>query len=809
MKTRLLFATVLALFANFSFSQTIIWSEDFNSGAGNWNLSVPTGVNDVDANIWAVSDAEGGVAPPGCGVALNGDATLHVTCQGGFCIGTGAAYNAGDGGLGFVFATTNIQAELTTPISTVGQTNLTLNFDWIGVGEAGDDECELFWSNDGGGTWNSLNVFNNGATCVGGQGQWANYSVALPVACENQADLRFAFNWVNSNNGAGTDPSFAVNDMELTTPSTGNPVADFTASLTTICEGDCIDFTDASTLGTNPSWSWTFTGAATATSTDQNPLNICYNTAGTYDVSLTVTDDNGNDTETKVGYITVNAPANAGSSTTQNLCNNTTLDLNTLIPGADPGTWVETSGVPSGQFTPGTGVLDGNGLTAGSQYTFDYTVTGNAPCPDVTSTITIDIISCTGTPPVADFSASNVTICAGDCIDFTDLSTVGTNPSWSWSFPGAQTTTSTDQNPMGICYLNPGTYDVTLTVTDDGGMDTETKVAYITVNASPNVTATATPNDTICTGDQVTLTGGGAVSYTWDNGVTDGVAFSPTATTTYTVIGTDANGCTRNAVITVVVENCDPIQAIWGVNSTNICFNDCITFTDSSTGNISTWEWDFGGGGTPNTSTTPSPTICFDSTGTFTVSLTVIGGGDTSTTSQVISVFPGPTVTATLDTLIDLGGSADLIAVGSGPGTYSWDPPEFVDCDTCATTFASPYLNTLYIVTHTDVNGCSATDTVDVMVNFIEGIDVPSAFSPNADGNNDILFVKGIGIESMTFTIYNRYGQKVFESDNQQIGWDGTFRGRPENSGVFTWMLEYRLVNQATGLLKGNTTLIR
>src|SRR5690606_1758051 len=84
------------------------------------------------------------------------------------------------------------------------------------------------------------------------------------------------------------------------------PTADFSASATTICEGDCIDFTDLSTVSTNPNWSWTFTGAATATSSVQNPTGICYNTAGTYQVELTVTDDNGNDTETKVNYITVN-----------------------------------------------------------------------------------------------------------------------------------------------------------------------------------------------------------------------------------------------------------------------------------------------------------------------------------------------------------------------------------------------------------------------------------------------------------------------------------------------------------------------
>ena len=124
-------------------------------------------------------------------------------------------------------------------------------------------------------------------------------------------------------------------------------------------------------------------------------------------------------------------------------------------------------------------------------------------------------------------------------------------------------------------------------------------------------------------------------------------------------------------------------------------------------------------------------------------------------------------------------------------------------------TFAAPFENTDYIVIHTDQNGCTAQDTVTVQVNFIEGIGVPTAFSPNGDGNNDVLYVLGFGIESMRFSVYNRYGQKVFETTDQNIGWDGTHHNKDVNQGVFTWVLEYNLLNGSGGILKGNTTLIR
>jgi gliding motility-associated-like protein len=138
-----------------------------------------------------------------------------------------------------------------------------------------------------------------------------------------------------------------------------------------------------------------------------------------------------------------------------------------------------------------------------------------------------------------------------------------------------------------------------------------------------------------------------------------------------------------------------------------------------------------------------------------------------------------------------------------------WIPSDAIDCDTCSNAMVKPEVNTTYYVTFTDVNGCQATDSVLVYVNFIEGIGVPQAFSPNGDGNNDVLFVRGFGIENLKFSVYNRYGQLVFETTDQNIGWDGMFKGREENPGVFVWVLEYTFINGNGGLTSGNTTLIR
>lgn len=546
----------------FSLGQTQLWMDDFETTAGDWDLTLQAGPNDTEANIWVISDEEGGVTPPGCGTASNGNKTLHVGCQGAMCMAAGAAYNAGDDGLGFSPAATNIRAALTTPISTQGETQLEVVFDWIGVGQNGQDFAELEYSVDGGTTWNVIWTQTPGATCGGGQGEWKEEVVALPAAAENQADLRFAFHWVNDNDGDGADPSFAANDLRLNTLAAGNnPIADFTTASLTICETDCIDFTDAST-GTNISnWDWTFNGADTPNSSDQNPTGICYSSAGTYDVTLSVTDDNGTN--------------------------------------------------------------------------------------DVTYQILV--LNCSDDPPSAAFTTDSLAICAGECIDFTDEST--NNPdTWEWNFDGATPPTSTEQNPSNICFDLPGTYGITLIVKNDAGSDT-----------------IVTP----------------------------------------------------------------------------------------------------------------------------------------------LTVMELPTVQGIGDTIIDLGGAAKLEATLDQPGNIFWEPTENLDCSNCDSVFATPTITTEYYPSVVGANGCIGRDTVTVYIAFEENIGVPDIFSPNGDGQNDLLRVLGNGIEKMTFKIYNRYGQLVFSTSDLNEGWDGTMNGEPLNQGVFVYTLTYTLIDGTRSDRTGNVTLVK
>jgi gliding motility-associated-like protein len=366
----------------------------------------------------------------------------------------------------------------------------------------------------------------------------------------------------------------------------------------------------------------------------------------------------------------------------------------------------------------------------------------------------------------------------------------------------------------GVPYFPPapGTFEYTVTGTDAVSGCQNTAMVEVVVNPTPNVTATADDME-VCLGDNMTLTGGGAATYVWDMGVTNGVPFSPgpLGSITYNVIGTTAEGCVDEASITITVIDCEPVDAGF-VMDNNICVGDCITLTDTSIGTtIVTYEWDFGAATDPSTSLVQNPTVCFTTVGTFDISLTITSlYGRVSTEIKSITVNALPTVVATLDTIIDLGGDANLIAnTAVIDGIYSWLPDEEIECSNCQVTTASPLDSTTYTVYLTDENGCKANSSMVVYVNFIEAVGVPSAFSPNGDGSNDVLFVKGLGLAAVNLVIYNRYGEVVFETFDQNIGWDGTFKNKDENPGVFTWVLYYDYVTGKKGMIKGNTTLIR
>ncbi|MDE3252847.1 MAG: gliding motility-associated C-terminal domain-containing protein, partial [Bacteroidota bacterium] len=105
--------------------------------------------------------------------------------------------------------------------------------------------------------------------------------------------------------------------------------------------------------------------------------------------------------------------------------------------------------------------------------------------------------------------------------------------------------------------------------------------------------------------------------------------------------------------------------------------------------------------------------------------------------------------------------------------------------------------------------GCSDTTCQDIPVTINSVLDVANAFSPNGDGQNDRIYVKGFGISQMTWTIYNRWGTVVYKSSNPNEGWDGTYNGRPQPQDVYHYTLVVEFSSKLRATKKGDITLLR
>lgn len=172
------------------------------------------------------------------------------------------------------------------------------------------------------------------------------------------------------------------------------------------------------------------------------------------------------------------------------------------------------------------------------------------------------------------------------------------------------------------------------------------------------------------------------------------------------------------------------------------------------------------------------------------------------------------------DQIIPLGESVNLSAVVNISTnlieTLNWSNGESLNCDDCLFPIASPLETTTYSARVTNVNGCVATDELTIFVDRSLGVYIPSAFSPNGDGINDVFHVFARdGVERVNeLRIFDRWGEQVFFNidaipNDPTYGWDGTHRGEPLNPAVFVYWAEVELLNGDIKFYKGDVTLIR
>jgi gliding motility-associated-like protein len=458
---------------------------------------------------------------------------------------------------------------------------------------------------------------------------------------------------------------------------------------------------------------------------------------------------------------------------------------------------------------------DGNTMIANNTNPVSHTYT--TPGAYVPKIIFSDGGSCTSSSPGTDtikadgvFSGfTNTPACEGYMVQFIDTSKGMFAPvtNWAWTFHDGKT--SVTSKPYHY-YPNVGTYNVSLIVTNGNGCK-DTVSRDVVINPLPVIGA---GSDTIiCLKDFALLDGTGGVSYAWSPAGTLSCAdcpqpkASPQIKTEYTVIGTDANGCsdTDKVMIDVKIKTDSRVG-----EGGEICDDEGMTIQAFD---AQWYEWspaeDVSDPKSPTTFASPHKTTNF-------MVVAYEGSCIPDTNYIKVIVHPKPIVRATGETTIIAGKSTPIEASGELIKRFEWVPASSLSCDDCPNPQANPTKTTTYNITaYTDKNCADSAKVTIYVVCDNSQLFIPNTFTPNGDGQNDVFYPRGVGLDQVAaFRIYNRWGQVVFERTNMKLNdkasaWDGTFGGKELSPDVFVYTVEAVCDNGEILKLKGDITLVR
>lgn len=182
----------------------------------------------------------------------------------------------------------------------------------------------------------------------------------------------------------------------------------------------------------------------------------------------------------------------------------------------------------------------------------------------------------------------------------------------------------------------------------------------------------------------------------------------------------------------------------------------------------------------------------------------------------VIPEPPSFTIALPEDITLDLGDSLSLEALGNqSVSGITWMPSTFLSCDTCLNTIAKPLATTAYRIEAYNEEGCIANDEMNIIVNKDIGIYIPSAFSPNEDGYNDLFYLQSkTPLNIKSFSVYNRWGANIYQvkdvmTNISSIGWDGNYKSDQVPEGVYAWFAEVLFPDDTIHMISGEVTVLR
>jgi gliding motility-associated-like protein len=678
------------------------------------------------------------------------------------------------------------------------------------------------------------------------------------AGCQNNDDFPSTPGaWSATNNSMGCNNGVFKFDFQI------SPKADFSVNNIQGCAPLTVQFTNNSTKFTTFKWDF---GNGDTTSFVLNPTRT-YTDTGTYYAYLTITDTICGVTDTALKIITIYPAITANAGPDKIICTGTSGIIGTTPQSGFTYTWTPTAGLNNpNSATPtvtvnnqtqyilnitqqstgcnasdtvlvsvdsvsaainsiqktGCNICTGEAEVAASTgippFTFLWNDSSAQTTPTATGlcgaayTVTVtDSIGCKKTlsvsiPDSTDLLISNGTItsinCFGECNGSANVNATGGNTPYSfiWNDPLQQT----GNTVTGLC---AGTYMVKLT---DNSNCKDSVFVAITQPSELLINSASSANIS-CNGDcnanaGISVSGGTSpYSFAWSNGATS-ATLSGLCAGNYSVTISDINNCIEDTLFNII----EPTAL--SVNTTSeqlLCFDNC-------DGKATV----FAGGGN-------QPYVFLWSNGSSSDSLfglcpgqyivTITDSNNCKLTDTVIIYTPpfnpaGIFITIGNDSI--LKGQSTTITINPSNGNIIWSPTTGIT-GTGSVINASPQITTTYTVSISDPNNPDCKIDTTIIIYVYESvcgepdIYVPNAFTPNGDNQNDKVFVRGNNITELYFTIYNRWGEMVFETRNQSEGWDGTYNNMKADPGVFVYYLKATCPGHEEYFKKGNITLIR
>jgi gliding motility-associated-like protein len=607
-------------------------------------------------------------------------------------------------------------------------------------------------------------------TSLNGSALFNNATLQSPTVSNVVDGEEFQITILDANGCANTTTTVVtVFSLPMVTPTNSSPV----------CVGEAIVLNE--TGGAATSWSWvSLNGSATFNNASLQSPTVS-NAVNGEEFRVTIIDANGCSSVLST-IVTVNTLPTLDAAVTDISCFGANDGEITITPSGNGGfnyNWTPNVSTSNSATNLSAGsydvvVIDANGCTR------DTLLTITEPS-EITYTISSTNTSC-------DINDGTATInVAGGTGNYT----------YTWSPVSGNTSTITN--------LGVGNYEVT--VQDDIGCLITTQILIEQLNA-PTLTFTNIQNVN-CFGDANgsvdAIVNGGTPSYTyeWTPNVGNTGSVTNLTSGTYTLTVTDDAGCT-------VTNNVDISQpdALTGSAQTfaaqcGLSNGEVNLVMNGGTGPYS-YDWS-------NGAITSSITDLIS--GNYSVIVTDANGCNYEETYIVafddtftVEVLPDPIS-------IELGESIQLTSLVNPTSVnlnYSWSPAEGLSCTDCPNPIASPTETTDYSLTVSTDDGCQTEIIVTVIVELpCTEVHIPNIFSPNGDGLNDEFCILGTCIRDMDLSIYNRWGERVFQSIDPEKCWDGVFRGEKVNAGVFVYKLEITNLDGEKSIISGNVSVIR